>query len=74
MNMTPMVQRRRGPKPKTPDTDLLKAIRDDLAASSFSGEGHRKVWAWLRIVHDIRMSRTRVLRLMGERGLLSPHR
>jgi len=53
---------------------LLKAIRDDLAASPFSGEGHRKVWARLRIVHDIRVSRTRVLRLMREHGLLSPHR
>jgi transposase InsO family protein len=68
------IQRRRGPKPKMPDADLLKAIRDDLAASPFIGEGHRKVWARLRIVHDIRVSRTRVLRLMGEHGLLSPHR
>ena len=51
-----------------------KAIRDDLAASSFKGEGHRKVWARLRILHDIRVSRTRVLRLMREHSLLSPHR
>ncbi|SAL85203.1 transposase [Caballeronia terrestris] len=72
-NVTPMVQRRRGPKPKMPDAELLKAIRDYLAASPFSGEGHRKVWARLRIVHDIRVSRTRVLR-MREHRLLSPHR
>ncbi|WGS46903.1 hypothetical protein LFL97_32465 [Burkholderia sp. JSH-S8] len=39
-NVTPMVPPRRGPKPKMPDADLLKAIRDDLAASPFSGEGH----------------------------------
>jgi transposase InsO family protein len=73
-NVTPMVPRRRGPKPKMLDADLLQAIRDDLAASPFSGEGHRKVWARLRIVRDIRVSRTRVLRLMREHGLLSPHR
>jgi len=57
-----------------PDADLLKAIRDDLAASPFKGEGHRKVRARLRILHDIRVSRTRVLRLMREHSLLSPHR
>jgi putative transposase len=62
-NVTSMVMRRRGPKPKMPDADLLKAIRDDLAASPFSGEGHRKVWARLRIVRDMR-----------EHRLLSPHR
>ncbi|OTP66426.1 integrase core domain-containing protein [Caballeronia sordidicola] len=72
--VTPMVVRRRGPKPKMPDADLLKAIRDDLAASPFKGEGHRKVSARLRILHDIRVSRTRVLRLMREHSLLSPHR
>jgi transposase InsO family protein len=70
----PSIARRRGPKPKMPDADLLKAIRDDLASSPFIGEGHRKVWARLRIVHDVRVSRTRVLRLMREHSLLSPHR
>src|SRR5258708_27903732 len=40
----------------------------------FIGEGHRKVWARLRILRDIRVSRTRVLRLMRENALLSPHR
>jgi putative transposase len=65
---------KRGPKPKVPDADLLAAIRTDLAASPFTGEGSRKVWARLRILRDIRASRTRVLRLMREHGLLSPHR
>jgi hypothetical protein len=37
----------RGPKPPVDDTNLLAAIRADLAASPFSGEGHRKVWARL---------------------------
>src|SRR5712664_2514175 len=36
--------------------------------------GNRKVWARLRILRDIRVSRTRVLRLMRENALLSPHR
>ena len=35
---------RRGPKPKIADADLLLAIRNDLDASPFIGEGHRKVW------------------------------
>jgi transposase InsO family protein len=65
---------RRGPKPKLPDADLLAAIRADLEASLFSGEGHRKVWARLRILRDIRVSRARVLRLMREHALLSPYR
>ena len=70
----PLCPQRRGPKPKVADTDLLAAIRADLEASPFIGEGHRKVWARLRILHDIRVSRARVLRLMRENALLSPHR
>jgi putative transposase len=73
-NVVPVIPARRGPKPKMPDADLLTAIRADLSASPFKGEGHRKVWARLRILHDIRVSRTRVLRLMREHSLLSPHR
>lgn len=73
-NVVPLVAQRRGPKPRMPDADLLNAIRADLAASPFIGEGHRKVWARLRILRDIRVSRTRVLRLMRENALLSPHR
>ena len=65
---------RRGPKPKMADADLLAAIRADLDASPFTGEGHRKVWARLRIQRAIRVSRARVLRLMRENALLSPHR
>lgn len=72
--VVPLHPVRRGPKPKVADMDLLAAIRADLAASPFVGEGHRKVWARLRIVRDIRVSRARVLRLMREHQLLSPHR
>jgi hypothetical protein len=34
---------------------LLAAIRADLKASPFVGEGHRKVWARLRILSGIRV-------------------
>ncbi|MBM3330209.1 MAG: DDE-type integrase/transposase/recombinase [Calditrichaeota bacterium] len=72
--VVPLHPVRRGPKPKVSDTDLLAAIRADLAASPFVGEGHRKVWARLRILHNIRASKDRVCRLMRENALLSPHR
>jgi putative transposase len=65
---------RRGPKPAVSDADLLAAIRADLARSPWAGEGHRKVWARLRAMDGIRVSRKRVLRLMREHALLSPHR
>ena len=65
---------RRGPTPALSDAQLLAAIRSDLARSPFQGEDHRKVHARLRILDDIRVSRTRVLRVMRAQGLLSPHR
>lgn len=65
---------RRGPKPAISDADLLAAIRADLARSPWSGEGHRKVWARLRVLDGIRVARKRVLRLMRANVLLSPHR
>ena len=65
---------RRGPKPAVSDAALLAAIRQDLARSPWTGEGHRKVWARLRVRDAIRVSRRRVLRLMHEHALLSPHR
>ena len=72
---TPQVPaRRRGPKPVVSDDVLLLAIRADLARSPWHGEGHRKVWARLRVMDGIRVARKRVLRLMRKNGLLSPHR
>jgi transposase InsO family protein len=56
-----------------PDAALVEAIRAVLAASPFHGEGHRKVWARLR-VSGLRTSRRRVLRLMRESNLLAPSR
>ena len=64
---------RRGPTPALSDAQLLAAIRSDLARSPFQGEGHRTVHARLRILDRIRVSRTRVLRVMRAQGLLSPH-
>ncbi len=51
--VAPLHPARRGPKPKMAEADLLAAIRADLQASPFVGYGHRKVWARLRILHDI---------------------
>jgi putative transposase len=71
---TPRPPARRGPKPVVSDEALLAAIRADLQRSPWTGEGHRKVWARLRTLDGIRASRKRVLRLMREHALLSPHR
>jgi putative transposase len=64
---------KRGPKTCHSDATLLAAIRADLAASPFVGEGHRKVWARLRCA-GLRTSKARVLRLMRQHDLLAPHR
>ena len=40
---------RRGPSGPMPDAALAEAIRAVLSGSPFHGEGHRKVWARLRI-------------------------
>ena len=65
---------RRGPNPGTTDEALLAAIKRDLETSPWTGEGHRKVWARLRMRDSIRVSRKRLLRVMRENTLLSPHR
>ncbi len=67
------VARRRGPKTELSDEQLTGRIRDVLADSPFLGEGHRKVWARLRLV-GVRAGRPRLLRLMREAGLLAPGR
>lgn len=72
---TPMrSSKKRGPKSLFTDERLLDLIREDLAASPFHGEGHRKVWARLRIVKYVKVSRKRILRIMREHNLLSPYR
>ena len=63
-----------GPLGRRRSRRLLVAIEADLEASPWEGEGYRKVWARLRVCRDIRVARKRVLRLMRENNLLSPHR
>ncbi len=70
----PLPRGKRGPVTDVSDSELLAAIRDDLASSPFTGEGHRKVWARLCFGKGMAVSRKRVLRLMRENNLLSPHR
>ena len=65
--------RRRGSSGPMPDAALVEAIRAVLSGSPFHGEGHRKVWARLRIA-GVCTSKRRVLRLMREHGLLAPSR
>lgn len=65
---------KRGPKTALDDAALLALIRADLAASPFSGEGHRKVFGRLRYVAGHPVGRNRILRLMRANHLLSPHR
>ncbi len=69
----PAAPGRRGPNGPCDDATLLEHIRTDLKASPWHGEGHRKVWARLR-VKGIRTSKVRVRRLMRENGLPAPMR
>jgi transposase InsO family protein len=66
-------RQRRGLAGALSDPMLTAEIQAVLAASPFHGEGHRKVWARLRL-KGIRTSLRRVLRLMREHDLLAPSR
>ena len=68
----PLSKKKRGPKPKISDEELLELIKEDLEASPFIGEGHRKVWARLYYGKKIKVAKKRVLRIMRENTLLSP--
>ncbi len=70
---SPAIPRRRGPTGPCPDADLADHIRREIEASDFHGEGYRKLWARLRVA-GVRSSPRRVRRVMGENGLLAPHR
>jgi putative transposase len=69
----PVELRKRGPKTSLSDTELTERIREEIAASPFTGEGHRKFWARLRVA-GVRTSKARVLRLMRDAQLLAPQR
>jgi putative transposase len=65
---------RRGRPPRVDDVTLLAHIRTVIAESPFHGEGHRKIWARLRVLKQVRTSMRRVLRVMRAADLLSPAR
>lgn len=69
-----VVKKRPGPTSWMSDEDLLEWIQSVIKNSKFKGEGHRKVWARLRRDHGISVGRNRILRLMKENNILSPHR
>jgi thiamine monophosphate synthase len=65
--------RKRGPKTRISDAELVEEIRAVLKKSPFLGEGHKKVT--LRLRHrGIHVGKNRVLRLMREHRLLAPVR
>ena len=64
---------RRGPVGACSDAELVGHIRAQILGSRLHGEGYRKIWARLRHA-GIRTSARRVRRLMGQHGLLAPHR
>lgn len=68
-----IVLKRPGPQGMVPETDLLQQIREDIEASPFKGEGHRKIHARIRR-KGIPVGKNRILRLMKQHQLLSPHR
>jgi transposase InsO family protein len=65
--------KKRGPKPRISDKDLVDKIQEVLEETHWTGEGYRKVWARLRF-KAICVSRKRVLRLMREHSLLAKDR
>ena len=65
---------RSGPATSSSDDQLVRLIRQVLAASLFAGEGYRKVRARLAREHGVRVSGKRVLRLLRREGLLAPQR
>src|SRR5262249_22500108 len=69
----PPVAAKRGPKTRWSDAEVVVAIRAVLAATSFHGEGYRKVRA--RLAHrGVAVGGKRVLRLMRIHHLLAPRR
>lgn len=64
---------RRDPAGACSDAALLEHIRAEILGPRLHGEGYRKIWVRLRHA-GIRGSARRVRRLMGQHGLLAPHR
>lgn len=64
---------KRGRRPVVEEKILLEKIQNDLQTTPFKGEGHRKVHARLKRA-GTKVGRNRVLKVMKENHLLSPHR
>src|SRR5687768_10117771 len=62
---------RRGRPPVVDDATLLAHIRTVIDESPFHGEGHRKIWARLRVAKQVRSSMRNVLRVMRAADLQS---
>jgi transposase InsO family protein len=70
---SPRAAAKSGPRTRYTEQELTDEIAQSIAGSPFHGEGHRKVWARLRLA-GVRTSKRRVLRLIREHGLLAPGR
>ena len=64
----PAEPRKRGPKTPFTDAELTGRIRQEIAASPFTGEGHRKFRARLRVA-GVRTSKARGFWCRQARGL-----
>jgi transposase InsO family protein len=71
--VSPRPPAKRGPKTRYTDEQLTGEIRRTIQAAPIHGDGHRKVWARLRLV-GVRRSLRRVLHLMRQHELLVPQR
>jgi putative transposase len=69
--LSPTPSRKRDPKTAWSDAELTEHIQEAIRTSLWLGEGHRKVWDWLRKA-GMRISKARVLRLVREAELLAP--
>lgn len=67
-------KRHRGKHSNISNEVLLNAIKRDIDESHFQGEGHRKVHARLKRFQKLNIGRNRVLNIMRDNKLLSPHR
>jgi len=65
--------RRRGPRGLHSDEEILRHVRELVAAEVFAGEGYRKLWARLRW-RGIHVSKERLRRLLREHRLQAPRR
>jgi len=60
---------KRGPKPAQSDGEVIRAMKELIKESPFTGEGHRKIRRLLRHKRKIRIGRVRCLHLMREANL-----